>query len=288
MEVPDRQVNLAAGLYLVATPVGNLRDVTLRALDVLAACDVIACEDTRVTRRLLDRYSIDTPMIRYDDHSGESARTALIERIAAGQAVALASDAGTPLVSDPGFKLVRAVAEADLRVVPIPGPSAVLAGLSGSGLPTDSFSFHGFLPEKQAARLKRLQDLLARQDTVIVFESARRLPASLGDLASIAANRPVVVARELTKRFEEFRRGSAAELADHYAAAGPPRGEAVLVIGPGEATGMSEADIDRALIDALAHSSVKDAAQAVADLTGLRRRDLYQRALALSKADEEL
>lgn len=287
MEVPDRQVNLAAGLYLVATPVGNLRDVTLRALDVLAASDAIACEDTRITRRLLDRYGIRTPMVRYDDHSGEQTRTALLNRVSEGQAIALASDAGTPLVSDPGFKLVREAVEMGLRVIPVPGPSSVLAALTGAGLPTDRFSFHGFLPEKAKARHDRLQALLGVAETIVVFESARRLPATLKDIAGLDARRPIVVARELTKRFEEFRRGPAEELAAHYQQEGPPRGEVVLVIGPGAAAEASEEDVDTALRELLETESVKDAAQRVAAATGRRRRDLYQRALVLSNEDKK-
>jgi len=283
MEVPDRQVNLAAGLYLVATPIGNLRDVTLRALDVLAGCDVIACEDTRITRRLLDRYGIETPLTRYDDHSSEADRNRLVDRIAGGAVVALASDAGTPLVSDPGFKLVRAAIAAGCRVIPVPGPSSVLAALAGAGLPTDRFSFHGFLPEKAVARKTALAELLRDGGTIVVFEAARRLPQAMADLAELAPERQVVVARELTKRFEEFRRGPAAEVAAHYQTEGPPRGEVVLVIEGGGEEMTSDEALDAALREALGRLSVKEAAQAVAEATGRRRRDVYQRALALTR-----
>lgn len=285
MEVPDGQVKLPPGLYLVATPIGNLRDITLRALDVLRAADVIACEDTRITRRLLDRYGIQTPLLRYDDHSGEADRHRLIERVAAGGAVALASDAGTPLVSDPGFKLVRAAVAEGLAVVPLPGPSSLLAALCLAGLPTDRFSFGGFLPEKQAARRAALNEALRLPGTVVVFEAARRLPASLADLAAIAPGRPVVVARELTKRFEEAVRGTAADLAERYRKDGPPRGEVVLVIGPPDEADPEAADLDAALRAALRDLSVKEAASAVAFTTGLPRRQVYARAVALSKGE---
>ncbi|MGE0665325.1 MAG: 16S rRNA (cytidine(1402)-2'-O)-methyltransferase [Sphingomonadales bacterium] len=283
MEAPEGQVNLAPGLYLVATPIGNLRDVTLRALDVLRAAAVIACEDTRITRRLLDRYGIETPLVRYDDHSSEADRRRLIERVKAGEAVALASDAGTPLVSDPGFKLVRAAVAEGIDVVPIPGASSVLAALCLAGLPTDRFSFGGFLPEKQAARRSALNEALRLPGTVVVFEAARRLPASLADLAGIAPERPVVVARELTKRFEEAVRGTAAELAERYRREGPPRGEVVLVIGPPDEADPDAADLDAALREALRDLSVKEAASAVAFMLKLSRRQVYARAVELSQ-----
>ena len=284
MEAPDGQVNLAPGLYLVATPIGNLRDVTLRALDVLRSAHVVACEDTRITRRLLDRYAITTPLSRYDDHASEADRQRLIDRMKAGEAVALASDAGTPLVSDPGFKLVRAAIAEGVDVVPIPGPSSVLAALCLAGLPTDRFSFGGFLPEKQVARQNALNEVLRLPGTIVVFESARRLPASLADLAAIAPDRPVVIARELTKHFEEAVRGTAAELAARYHKDGPPRGEVVLVIGPPDEADPEAADLDAALRSALRDLSVKEAASAVAFTTGLPRRQVYARAVELSQA----
>lgn len=283
MEAPEGQVKLAPGLYLVATPIGNLRDITLRALDVLRGADVIACEDTRVTRRLLDRYDIATPLVRYDDHSGDGDRRRLLDRVASGEAVALASDAGTPLVSDPGFKLVRAAVAEGLDVVPVPGPSSVLAALCLAGLPTDRFSFAGFLPEKAAGRQAALADALGLPGTVVAFEAARRLPGCLADLAALDPGRPVVVARELTKRFEEAVRGSAAELAERYRKEGPPRGEVVLVIGPPAEADAGAADLDSALRAALRDLSVKEAASAVAYMTGRKRREVYARAVELSK-----
>ncbi len=284
MEAPEGQVKLTPGLYLVATPIGNLRDVTLRALDVLRSASVVACEDTRITRRLLDRYDITTPLSRYDDHSSEADRQRLIDRMKAGEAVALASDAGTPLVSDPGFKLVRAAIAEGVDVVPIPGPSSVLAALCLAGLPTDRFSFGGFLPEKQVARQNALNEALRLPGTIVVFESARRLPASLADLAAIAPGRPVVVARELTKHFEEAVRGTAAELAARYHKDGPPRGEVVLVIGPPDEADPDAADLDAALRSALRDLSVKEASSAVAFMLKLPRRQVYARAVELSQA----
>jgi 16S rRNA (cytidine1402-2'-O)-methyltransferase len=287
MEAPEGQVKLAAGLYLVATPIGNLRDVTLRALDVLRAAAVVACEDTRITRRLLDRYVIGTPLTRYDDHSSDADRQRLLDRVRGGEAVALASDAGTPLVSDPGFKLVRAAVAEGLDVIPIPGPSSVLAALCLAGLPTDRFSFGGFLPEKQAARQAALNEALRLPGTVVVFEAARRLPASLADLAALDPDRAVVVARELTKRFEEAVRGTARELAERYHKDGPPRGEVVLVIGPPAEKDADAADLDSALRSALRDLSVKEAASAVAFMLKRPRREVYARAVALSQGGED-
>ena len=207
MEVPDPQVNLAAGLHVVATPIGNMRDVTLRALDVLAAVDLIACEDTRITSRLLQRYGITTPMVAHHEHNAAQIRPQLLAALDKGEKVALVSDAGTPLISDPGYRLVREAAEQGHRVIPVPGASATLAALSAAGLPTDRFLFVGFLPEKQGAREKTLQSLAGEQATLVLYEAARRLPAAIKDMAAALPGREVVVAREITKRFEEFMRG---------------------------------------------------------------------------------
>ena len=283
MEVPDLQVNLAAGLHIVATPIGNLRDVTLRALDVLAGVDLIACEDTRITVRLLKRYGITTPMIAHHEHNAASVRPKLIEAMDRGEKVALVSDAGTPLISDPGYRLVREAAEAGHRVIPVPGASATLAALSAGGLPTDRFLFVGFLPEKQVARQKTLQSLVGENATLVVYESARRLPASIKDMAENLPGREVVVARELTKRFEEFVRGSVEEVSDHYQRAGPPKGEVVVLLGPPPAEVMADASIDAALLAILDGVGVKHASAAVAALTGKPKREIYARALQLSK-----
>ena len=272
---------LDAGLHVVATPIGNLGDVTIRALETLAGADFIACEDTRVTRRLLDRYGIETPLVAYHDHNAASMRPRLLGRLEQGATVALVSDAGTPLVSDPGYKLVEAAIEAGFRIVPVPGASASLAALVAAGLPTDRFLFDGFLPQKSGARRSRIAELASFPATLVLYESGPRLPESLADLAAGLGERKAAMCRELTKAFEEVRRGSLADLAAHYAEAGPPRGEIVLVIGPPDATEASDADIDSALRQALASLSLKDAAAAVAAATGRPRRDVYARALAL-------
>ncbi|MDR6952613.1 16S rRNA (cytidine1402-2'-O)-methyltransferase [Ancylobacter sp. 3268] len=272
---------LDAGLHVVATPIGNLGDVTVRALETLAGADLVACEDTRVTRRLLDRYGIETPLVAYHDHNAASMRPRLLGRLEQGATVALVSDAGTPLVSDPGYKLVEAAIEAGFRIVPVPGASASLAALVAAGLPTDRFLFDGFLPQKSGARRSRIAELASFPATLVLYESGPRLPDSLADLAAGLGERKAAMCRELTKAFEEVRRGSLADLAAHYAEVGPPRGEIVLVIGPPPATEASDADIDAALRQALASLSLKDAAAAVAAATGRPRRDVYARALAL-------
>ncbi len=275
---------LAPGLHIVATPIGNLGDITLRALDALAGADLIACEDTRVSRKLLDRYSIKTPLTPYHDHNATQARPVLLRRLAEGAAIALISDAGTPLVSDPGFKLVRAAAEAGHSITALPGASALLAGLTVAGLPTDQFLFAGFLPPKQAARRARIAELSRVPATLILYETGPRLAAALADLAeSLGVAREAAVCRELTKLHEEVRRGDLATLAQAYADT-EPRGEIVVIVAPPQAQEpISAADSDAMLREALTRVSLKDAVAEVADATGLPRRDLYQRALALTK-----
>ena len=274
---------LAPGLHLVATPIGNLRDVTLRAIEVLAGADLIACEDTRVTRKLVDHYGIATPLTPYHDHNAETARPKLLARLAEGAAVALVSDAGTPLISDPGFKLVRAAHEAGHAVTALPGPSAALAALTVSGLPTDRFFFEGFLPSKTAARRARIVELARIPASLVLFETGPRLAAALADLAAGLGAREAAVCRELTKLHEEVRRGGLAELADHYAAEAETRGEIVLVIGPAAAPAPSDADVDDLLRQALGRLSVKEAVAEIAAVTGEPRREIYQRALALAR-----
>jgi 16S rRNA (cytidine1402-2'-O)-methyltransferase len=280
---------LAGGLHIVATPIGNLRDTTLRALEVLAAADVIACEDTRVTRKLTDHYGIATPLTPYHEHNAAEARPKLIARLAAGDTVALVSDAGTPLVSDPGFKLVRAAHEAGHTVTMVPGASAALAGLAIAGLPTDRFFFEGFLPAKLGQRRARIAALTHIPATLVLFETGPRLAAALADLAEGLGAREAAVCRELTKLHEEVRRGDLAALAAHYREAGEPRGEIVLVIAPPIAESADASDIDALLRNALARVSVKEAVAEVAAVTGQPRREVYQRALAIAKhgsADE--
>ncbi len=274
---------LAPGLYVVATPIGHLGDITLRALEVLAAADVIACEDTRVTRKLTDRYGIETPLTPYHDHNAAVARPKLMARLASGAAIALVSDAGTPLISDPGYKLVRAAREAGHGVTAVPGSSAVMAALAVAGLATDRFFFEGFLPAKSGARRARIAEIAAIPATLVLFETGPRLAAALEDLAAGFGSREAAICRELTKLYEEVRRADLSTLARDYADRDAPRGEIVIVIGPPVQTQPQPGDIDRLLRDALGRTSVKDAVAEVAQASGMPRRDVYQRALALAK-----
>jgi 16S rRNA (cytidine1402-2'-O)-methyltransferase len=274
---------LAPGLHIVATPIGNLRDTTLRALEVLVAADVIACEDTRVTRKLLDHYGIATPLTPYHDHNAAEARPKLLARLAAGDAIALVSDAGTPLISDPGFKLVRAAHEAGHAVTTAPGASAALAALAVAGLPTDRFFFEGFLPAKSAQRRARIAALSRIPATLLLFETGPRIAAALADLADGLGQREAAVCRELTKLYEEVRRGDLAALAAHYETAPAPKGEIVLAIGPPAEQSTEDADVDALLRSALDRLSVKEAVSEIAAVTGRPRREVYSRALALAK-----
>lgn len=279
----EARSKLPGGLYLVATPIGNAADITLRALDILKRADVVACEDTRLTGKLLARHGIRARLTPYHDHNAERARPALLERLSRGNSVALVSDAGTPLLSDPGYKLVKACRDAGLTVTAAPGASAAVTALILSGLPTDRFLFAGFLPPKQAARTKVLTELASVPATLVFFESPARLAASLADMAKVLGARPAAIARELTKLYEEVRRGTLAELADHYAKSGAPKGEVVVVVGGPIAPARPQAaDLDERIRQALAQESVRDAASRVAAETGLPRRDVYARALALA------
>jgi 16S rRNA (cytidine1402-2'-O)-methyltransferase len=278
---------VSPGLHIVATPIGNLGDITLRALATLAGADLIACEDTRVTRKLLDRYRIATPLTPYHDHNAATARPKMLRRLGDGAAIALVSDAGTPLVSDPGFKLVRAAQEAGYAVTALPGASAPLAALASAGLPTDQFFFGGFLPPKQTARRARIAELARIRATLLLFETGPRVTATLADLAEALGRREAALCRELTKLHEEVRRGDLVTLAKSLAETGEPRGEIVLVIAPPVALEQPSADdADALLRQALARVSLKDAVGEVALATGLSRRDLYQRALSLAKEQD--
>ena len=279
--------SLLPGLYIVATPIGNARDITLRALDVLHGADVIACEDTRVTSKLMSIHGISTPLMSYHDHNARRVLPGLIERLKNGERVAQVSDAGTPLIADPGYRLVNACRDADIPVTALPGASSVTMALAVAGIATDRFTFVGFVPTKSGERGTWFSNILAIGGTVVAFESAKRLPASLQALAKTSPDRELAVCRELTKRFEEVRRGTAADLAAHYAGAGPPKGEIVLVIGPASAADKEVDDvaIDAALSDALKQFSVRDAAQAVAESLGTPRKRVYARALLLPKLD---
>lgn len=271
---------LAGGLYIVATPIGNLGDITVRAATTLARANAILCEDTRVSRTLLARYAIKRPLRAFHEHNEEAEQVRVLADLAEGHAIALISDAGTPLLSDPGFKLVRAVVAAGHPVVALPGASAVLAGLTMSGLPTDSFFFGGFLPARQAARRARLEQLATVPASLVLFESPGRLADTLGDIAATLGSREVVVARELTKHFEEVRRGSAEELACDVGADGV-KGEIVIVIAPPAPRETSDDDIVEALRREMATSSLRDAARFVADDLGAARSRVYQIGLKL-------
>lgn len=274
---------LNPGLYVVATPIGNMGDITLRALEVLADADVIACEDTRVTAKLLARHGISTPTTRFDDHNAAQSRPRLLARVGNGQSVTLVCDAGTPLISDPGYSLVRSMIDAGHPVVPIPGPSSVMAALSVAGLPTDRFLFAGFLPPKTAARIKELDGLASLQATLVFLESPRRLAAALADMAEVFGSRPVTVGRELTKRFEELRRGTLEDLAAHYAASEAPKGEVVVVVGgAGDAHAPTEAEVLASLGRAMKTVSLREAVRDVTAQTGLPRRTVYALALTLT------
>ncbi len=278
--------SLPSGLYVTATPIGHLGDVTLRALATLAGADLIACEDTRVTSRLTQRYEIETPLLPYHEHNAARQRPKLLAALAAGKAVALVSDAGTPLISDPGYRLVEEVLAAGHTVVPIPGASAVLAGLAAAGLPTDTFLFVGFLPPKSAGRRKRLQELAGIPATLVCYEAPQRTAASLADMAAVlGSGRRAVVARELTKLHETFRRDRLDALAAAFATEPTPKGEITILVEPPPAAAPPEEHaVDATLREALSAHGVAEAATLVAAATGLPRRELYARALALKRS----
>jgi len=274
----------AAGLHLVATPIGNLGDITLRALQTLAGVDVIACEDTRITRRLTERYGIAAELASYHEHNAATARPKILQRLAQGASIALVSDAGTPLISDPGFKLVREACAAAHTVTALPGPSSVLTALSLAALPTDRFFFEGFLPAKESARRTRLAELARIDATLVLFESGNRVQDALADLAGIMGAREAAICRELTKLHEEVTRGTLADLAK-TADALETRGEFVLVIGPpaADAQALTDDALDNLLRDQLERHSVKDAVAHAVELSGRPRREVYARALELAK-----
>ena len=271
--------SLSPGLYIVATPIGNLGDITIRAVETLRQVSAVACEDTRVTGKLLHHLGIKQRLIRYDDHADESARERLLALMEA-EAVALVSDAGTPLISDPGYRLVRTARERGIAVTSLPGPSAAIVGMTLSGLPNDRFLFAGFLPNKAKAREDVLADLAHVPATMVFYETAPRLDASLSAIASVLPGREVAVARELTKRFEECRTGTPQDLSAHYAAH-PPKGEIVLMVAPPNGEAPGDVDVDALLRAELATSKASQAAAAVARATGLDRKILYARAMEL-------
>ena len=277
---------LEPGLYLVSTPIGNLRDITLRALDVLSGADIVLAEDTRVAGKLLGAFGLKAKVWRYDDHSGEAMRPRVLAELARGARIALTTDAGSPLISDPGYRLAcEAIAQGD-RVIPIPGASAVLAGLAAAGLPTDRFLFAGFPPSRGVGRRALFTELAPVRTTLVFFEGASRLGDCLKDMAAVFGARPAAVARELTKLHETVVRGPLDQLAadpDLQA----PKGEVVILVGPGVEAAATPADAEAALREALARLGPADAASEVARATGLPRRELYRRAVALKSGDAD-
>ncbi|MHA3978262.1 16S rRNA (cytidine(1402)-2'-O)-methyltransferase [Halovulum sp. GXIMD14794] len=276
---------LRPGLYLVATPIGTADDITLRALAILREADMLAAEDTRNTRKLMEIHGVPLNgrrVVPYHDHNGAQARPGLLKAVSEGQSVAYVSDAGTPLIADPGYRLAQEAIAEGLPVTAAPGASAVLAALSVAGLPTDRFLFAGFPPPKSAARRTEFGELAQVPATLVFYDSPRRLADCLADMAAVlGGSRQVAVCRELTKRFEEVRRGTLAEMAETYANEAPPKGEVVIVVGPPEKTQATAEDLDSALVAAMQDNSLKDAAAIVAEATGLPRKQVYARALEL-------
>ena len=287
MRKADIQTNgLPAGLYIVATPLGNSRDITLRALDILSDVSVIYCEDTRTSGKLMTMHNIATSRRAYHEHNAAEMRPKILRQLEEGQAIALISDAGTPLISDPGMPLVRAVRDAGFEVFAVPGASAPIAALSIAGLATDQFTFFGFLPPKQAARQKALEKLRPYAGTLVFFESAKRVAETLADVAQVLGEREVVVAREITKKFEQVLSGTAADLAAQFEAE-PPRGELVFLVGPAAHVPVDEATLnahlDASLQTALQTMSLRDAVKHVTEQSGQKRKIVYERALKISQ-----
>jgi 16S rRNA (cytidine1402-2'-O)-methyltransferase len=287
--VNPKQQKLAGGLYLIATPIGAARDITLRALDILASADVLAAEDTRSLRRLMEIHGVslgERPLWPYHDHNGAQMRPRILAALEAGQSVVYASEAGTPMVADPGFDLGRSAVAAGYDLVSAPGPSAVITALTLAGLPTDRFLFAGFLPNTASKRKAVLRELAGVPATLAFYESPKRVAAMLRDAAEVlGAARAAAVCRELTKKFEEVRRGTLEELAQIWADA-PPKGEIVVIIDRGGSVKIKEDDLDHMVLEALKGHSVRDAADLVAANTGTPRREVYQRALFLAKGGQ--
>ncbi|MCB1563739.1 MAG: 16S rRNA (cytidine(1402)-2'-O)-methyltransferase [Alphaproteobacteria bacterium] len=285
--LPDRgKKEIRPGLYLIATPIGNLADISLRALDTLAAADLIVCEDTRVSGKLLSYYGLKRPLLPYNDHNADRQRGTILRALESGQIVALISDAGTPLVSDPGYKLVRACREAEIYVTVVPGASAVLSGVQLSGLPAVPFTFLGFLPSKSAARRTALEGWKAVSSTLVLFEAPQRLTDSLQDILSVLGDRPAALVREITKLYEEARLGMVSGLLEEIKASGAPKGEQVIVIGPPEVVAVTEEALQALLAESLKTMTTKEAAAFVAQQTGHSKKQLYEMALALRHEQE--
>lgn len=278
--------SLAPGLHIVATPIGNMGDITLRALATLAAADLVLCEDTRTSGKLMERYGIRAKLAPYHEHNASKVRPGILERLAEGAAIALISDAGTPLVSDPGYRLVKEASERGIAVTSCPGPSAVLAGLAVSGLPTDCFLFAGFVPQKQGERRRFFAGLARLKATLVFFESPHRIVETLGDLDVALPGRGVVVTRELTKLHEEVLRGRASEIAAELAARPAVKGEITLLVGPPEQPeAVSEEELEQAITAALGMMPASKAASELARRFNMNRADIYQRILARKGGD---
>lgn len=277
---PEAQRPLVPGLYVTATPIGNARDITLRSLDVLRGCDAILAEDTRRTAKLLAIFGISRPLLSYNDHNAPRIRPAILDRLNRGERIALVSDAGMPLVSDPGYRLVRDALAVDVKIHVLPGASAVLSALVLSGLPSDRFLFAGFLPPASGARRSALDELKGLRSTLIFFESPQRLTEALRDMQAVLGERRVAIARELTKLHEEVRRGSLSLLAEHYARGGAPRGEITIVVAPPEREQPDTSRLDELLDKALSFMPVRVAAELLADALKMPRRAVYSRALS--------
>jgi 16S rRNA (cytidine1402-2'-O)-methyltransferase len=264
-------------LYIIATPIGNLEDITIRAVRILGEVDIIACEDTRETRKLLDRYNIAKPLVSYHEHNEQARSVDLLRELEAGKSIALVSDAGTPLIADPGYRLVEQARSQGIPISPVPGPAALLAALSASGLPTDSFSFHGFLPPKRGQRRKFLENLRTSQATLVFYEAPHRIVDALEDVAEILGPRPIVLARELTKIHEEFLRGTASEVGETLRKRPSVKGEITLMIGKGDLAQVDETPLADA-VDRLVESGVPrmEALKIVARQRGVSKREVYK------------
>ena len=274
------------GLYVTSTPIGNLADITIRAVDLLKEADFIACENKRVSGKLFSYYDIKTPMISYHDHNAQDVMPTLINHLNAGKIIALISDAGTPLISDPGYRLVNECQQKGIMVTSLPGASAILCALTNAGLPTNNFLFQGFLPPKMQARQKEIGKFSNVDASLIYYESPKRLLNCLKDISTVLGDREVAVCRELTKLYEEVRKDNIEALIEYYDGKPTPKGEIVIVVSPPNKNEGLIDDLDAALIDALKTLSVKEAVAAVTFMSGKKRREVYKRALALLKNDE--
>ncbi len=272
-----------AGLYIVSTPIGNIYDITIRALQILSNVDIILCEDTRTTHKLLENYNLKKTLICYNDHSTDKDRNRIIDGIKQGQSYAIVSDAGTPLISDPGYKLVRLISENNLKIIPIPGACAAIAALTVSSLPSDQFYFLGFLPAKTHSRIGVLKNIKHINTTIIIYETARRLVDSLNDISSCLGNIPVCVVRELTKTYEEKKYGNLQDIIKYYSD-NEPKGECVIIIDNHQKENFTDVQINELIINSLKTLSAKDTASTLAEITGLSKKDIYDKVLKIKNS----